>query len=80
MEREAPVLVSHKRTVLSVEPEAIREPSGENAMVHTTPVWPFRMKRQLPVVTSHRRIVLSSELEASCDPVGRNAMDVTASE
>ncbi len=60
----APVATSHRRIVLSPEPEASR-PSGSRQRAITSLVCPSRRAVSAPVATSHRRIVLSKEPEAS---------------
>ena len=72
LRRSAPVPTSHRRTVSSKEPEAMRLPSGENDTLKTLPPWPWSMRRSAPVPTSHRRTVSSSEPEASVFPSGEN--------
>src|SRR5262249_966910 len=50
---------SHKPIVLSVLPEAIHCPSGENAIENTAPVWPSSLDNSSPLCTSQTRTVFS---------------------
>jgi hypothetical protein len=54
-----PIWTSHARTVLSHEPDAIREPSGENTTLPTESEWPSSVCWHRPVCTSQTRTVMS---------------------
>ena len=57
-----PDAASHNRIVLSLEPETMRVPSGENATDETQPECPCRgFPMAVPDAASHNRIVLSRE-------------------
>jgi hypothetical protein len=74
----APLSVSHKRTVLSSEPETICFPSEEKATDLTRPVWPFNGSPSgAPLSAFHKRTVLSSEPEIICFPSGEKVTDLT---
>jgi hypothetical protein len=74
-----PVVLSHKRIVLSVEPEAMVLLSELKATEVTEFVCPSKVAMGLPVVLSHRRMVLSLELEAMVLPSGLKATEMTLS-
>jgi len=83
--RSSPIVIpdaaSHNRIVLSLEPETMRVPSGENATDETQPECPCRgLPMAVPDAASHNRIVLSPEPETMCVPSGENATDETQSE
>merc|ERR1719198_666905 len=54
-----PSLTSHNMAVPSLPPEAQREPSGETAVVYTTPVWPTRFVFSLQLLRFHTFTSLS---------------------
>src|SRR5260221_375854 len=63
-----PLATSHRRTVLSLDPEASRRPSGEKWTPHTAAVCPSSLLTSRPLATSHRRTVLSPVPDASRQP------------
>ena len=72
----ARVATSHSLTILSNDPEASIEPSGENATELTIAVC-FSVAIFCLVTTSHSLTVLSSAPpEASVEPLGENATEV----
>ena len=64
---------SHRRINPSSLPEARSLPSGENATLATSSVWPSGSPAGCPVTGSQSRIVLSLLPEASSRPSGENA-------
>ena len=76
---QRPVETFQRRMVLSREPEAMVLPSGLNATLQTSPVWPSRTRRMRPVLASHSRTVRSVEPDAMVLTPGRNATLVTQS-
>ena len=73
-----PFKPSHRRKVLSSEPETRRRPSGLKATEFTQPLWPFRGEPiGLPLKPSHRRRVLSMETETRRCPSGLKATEFT---
>src|SRR5205085_2071202 len=69
------VSVRQSRTVASVDFEARRRPSQENATRKTLSVWPSRLPRSRPVLGSKRRII-SLLAKASVCPSGDQAIFV----
>lgn len=75
-----PVPVSQSRIVLSKEPDATSELSGEKATDQTLLEWPSRVCCSAPVAVFQSRIVLSSEPDASSAPSGEKATERIQSE
>src|SRR4249919_2192165 len=64
--------VGHRRRVLSPAPDTMVFPSGLNATLKTSPVWPVSgLPRGWPVSASHSRRVLSTLPETMRLPSGR---------
>ena len=74
----SPLNPSHRRRVLSAEPETKRLPSGLKATESTEFLWPWRGEPMgLPLNPSHRRRVLSKEPETKRRPSGLKATEST---
>ncbi len=65
-----PVSRSHIRAVLSQDPVASREPSGEKETELTTPGCPVRVMMVFPDLKSHIRAVLYLDPVAIREPSG----------
>src|SRR5882762_4658019 len=62
--------------VLSLDPETIWDPSGENPTERIQKSWPRKGGRiSTPVLASQTRMVLSSDPEIILDPSGENATE-----
>jgi hypothetical protein len=70
---------SHKRIVLSSDPDASRCPVGENATDLTAPVCSVRVPTHCPLSGFQSMTVLSHDPDASRCPNGENATEYTAS-
>ena len=75
-----PEVLSHSLTLLSTDPKANREPSGENDKAITPLGQPLKVAMSAPVVPSHNLTVLSFDPEASREPSGENDTTLTTSE
>ena len=71
---------SHNLTVSSSDPEASRDPSGENDKEVTESEWPSRVAIGTPEAQPHNLTVESYDPEASRDPSGENDKEVTKCE
>ena len=69
---KSPVFASQSRRVVSIEAEASRWRSCENATSVIQPSWPSSIFCKAPVSASQRRTVWSSEADASRRPSGKN--------
>src|SRR4051812_22570093 len=75
-EMSAPDLASHKRIVLSLEPDTILFPLGENVTDQTAPVWPRSGPRiRSPDLAPQTRMVPSPNPDAIRCPSGENATE-----
>ena len=68
-----PAARSHNLTVLSSPPDAASFPSGEMAMLRTSPVWPTNERISVPSSTFQSRIVFSAPAERTLRPSGIKA-------
>ena len=75
-----PETPSHNITVESSDPEASRDPSGENDKEVTESEWPSRVAISTFEAPSHNLTVESYDPEASQDPSGENDKEVTKCE
>ena len=71
---------SHNLTVESSDPEASRDPLGENDKEVTESEWPSRVAISTFEAPSHNLTVESHDPEASRDPPGENDKEVADSE
>ena len=70
-------VASHTLIVLSVDPDAMRLPSGEKATELAKPLWPLSLRISLPDFVSHILTVLSRNPDAMRLPSGEKATDLT---
>src|SRR5690242_16439994 len=73
MQMVLPVVTFHTRTFSASDPEASREPRGDQARLLTLARWPGYVYSSLPVAASQTCTVLSSEPEAIMWPSGDQA-------
>src|SRR3954466_1866639 len=65
--RSRPVATSHRQTTSLLHPAMRVRPSGENAILHSSPTV-FHLSSNWPVVDAHRQIPESLPPEAKNDP------------
>ena len=75
-----PEAQSHNLTLLSLDPEASRDPSGENNKDVIQCEWPSRVAIGILEAPSHNLTVLSCDPKASRDPSGENDRTFTEHE
>merc|ERR1719159_590220 len=76
-----PSLTSQSMAMPSLPPEAHKEPSGEIAVVYTTPVWPAKFVRSLQLLKFQTLTSLSQppEMMSGILAEGENATQLTQS-
>jgi hypothetical protein len=74
--RQAPLVVSHNRTVLSPLALARNLREGENAILQTSFAWPDRVKLGFELARFQRKICRLSSPEANANLVAINSMDL----
>lgn len=75
-----PEAISHILTVVSHDPDASLDPSGEKAIQLIRFEWPVKIAVHAPEAVSQIRAVSSSDPDASFDPSGEKAAELTHSE
>lgn len=73
---QTPVVASQSCTVLSLDPDARRDPPGENVTVVTSLLWPTNAAVQTPVAASQSRTVWSQDPDARRVPSGEKVTEV----